>query len=345
MSTGLVAWGAGLVDVNDDGRLDAVTMNRVFDAAYPGSISVLDGHPGAVFGGGGVTISAPWGALSVSGADLDSDGLADLAMTTTDGCEGFRTSTITTRLGNGDATFGAPVTLNTGFFLCPRAMAIGKFNADPLADVAVTAMSTAGASVRSGTGGGAFGGATLYGGEPNADDVTAHDVDANGTLDLVLCDALGVSVLSGNGAGGFGARITSPAGASPKNARMADMDANGLRDAVVVNSSEDALSVLPGAGGGAFGARIVVATGDHPNGLDIGELTGDANPDLAVSCSDGTVRVHENLGGLNFGAGTVIGVAANPTYLQIADINGDGMADILTADSESATVSLFLGNG
>jgi hypothetical protein len=74
-------------------------------------------------------VAAGSGPISVAVADLNGDGISDLAVANQ------ASNNVSVILGNGDGTFQAP--LSFAVSATPRAVAIGDFNGDGLLDLAV----------------------------------------------------------------------------------------------------------------------------------------------------------------------------------------------------------------
>ena len=133
------------------------------------------------------------------------------------------------------------------------------------------------------------------GGDPVA--VTAHDMDADGDLDLVTGNAGGtVSVFHSTcaedgsfdqqGGGTFGTAVSYNAGVGPRDVLVADMNADGRLDIVVAAFDADpgTLAVLTGLDDGTFGRPYGIPAGDTPRAVDAVDVNGDDVPDvLAVA--------------------------------------------------------------
>src|SRR5439155_969855 len=83
----------------------------------------------------------------------------------------------------------------------------------------------------------------------------------------------------------------------------------------------------------------------NPISVAIGDLNGDAKPDLAVANNgsvSNTVSVLLGDGAGGFGSKTDFATGASPRSVAIGDMNGDGKPDLATANLGSNTVSVLL---
>ncbi|MBI5850197.1 MAG: VCBS repeat-containing protein [Planctomycetes bacterium] len=179
--------------------------------------------------------------------------------------------------------------------------------------------------------------------------VVALDADRDGRQDLVTAGLEGAIVVAlGQGGGTLAVGQTIPLGAQPASLDAADLDADGDLDLVAVLVDGTAI-VLKGDGRGGF-ARFGSPFSVGPGVLDakLGDLDGDAVPDLVVSQtgrSDFTLW-------LGVGDATFVGnIGLVPTargatagFPQIGDFDGDGRKDLAMADFELGQVIVLLGD-
>ncbi|MFD2079031.1 Repeat domain-containing protein [Actinopolymorpha cephalotaxi] len=227
----------------------------------------------STFGLNGAT--SPYG-LAVG--DFNNDTNPDLAVADSG------SNNVSILLGTGTGTFGAATNFALGGGTSPRGVAVGDFNTDGRADLAVTNQASGNLSVLLGTGTGGFGAATNYtvGNQPFS--VAVADLDFDGHEDLVTADGGGsatgnrISVLLGTGTATFGAASGFSMGTGPQSVVAADFNNDGLPDVATANSGSDNLSVrlnttiagtlsitVPGgpvsAGNGAPGAQLSTQLG------------------------------------------------------------------------------------
>ena len=119
-------------------------------------------------------------------------------------------------------------------------------------------------------------------------------------------------------------------------------------DLIVANGDSNTVSVLANAGDGTFSniSGSPFAVPGHPNGLGVGDLTGDGDPDIVVSRRDAggvSVFASNGLGGYTT-SGIVVPTGAQPRAVVLADIDRDGFIDALVANRGSGTVSFLKNN-
>jgi FG-GAP-like repeat/PASTA domain len=104
---------------------------------------------------------------------------------------------------------------------------------------------------------------------------------------------------------------------------------------------------LGGSSGPSFGRARAYATGHPAAAVAVGDLTGDAKPDLvsANGSRTHTVSVLINKGNGSFRAKREFGTGRGPESVVIGDLNADGNRDIATANQGANTVSVLFNNG
>ena len=284
---------------------------------------------------------------AVTVGDFNGDGKADLAVA--NGSSG----TVTVLLGNGDGTFtaaaGSPITVGSR----PVSVAVGDFNGDGKADLAVANYVDNTVTVLLGNGDGTFtaAGSPIVVGN-GATSVAVGDFNGDGKADLAVANYVDntVTVLLGNGDGTFtaaGSPIVVGNGAT--SVAVGDFNGDGKADLAVANYVDNTVTVLLGNGDGTFtpaaGSPIVVGNG--PGSVVVGDFNGDSKSDLAVANNgDNTVTVLLGNGDGTFtAAGSPIVVGNGATSVAVGDFNGDGKADLAVANYGSGTLTVLLGNG
>ena len=319
-------------------------------------------------GAAGSPIAVGTRPSSVALADFNADGQLDLAVVNSND------NTVAVFLGNGDGTFGAaphsPFTVNAGFLSgsVPVSVAVGDFNADGKADLAVTNVpvnpfSVIGGAITGhlggdvavllGKGDGSFQGSNNFGtGGDLPVSVAVGDFNGDGKQDLAITNlnSGNVSILLGNGSGSFSAAKNSPAhvGTRPCSVAVADFDGDGNLDLAVAVADDNAVAILMGIGDGTFtpNANSPVAVGARPSAVAIADLDGDGKLDLAVAdLLDSTVSVSMGDGTGTFPTVTNYAVGRYPMSVAVDDFNKDGKLDLAVADSLSNMVSILAGNG
>ena len=133
-----------------------------------------------------------------------------------------------------------------------------------------------------------------------------------------------------------------------------------LAVAIALNFGGDALGTRSSAQTGAmpcigpdftpgFTTAPNVPVGSVPNSIAVGDFNGDGIQDLVIANrspnNNVAIRLGNGSGGFTSPATPQIAVGADPVSIAVGDLNGDGKADFITANQESANVSIRLGNG
>jgi Bacterial Ig-like domain (group 3)/FG-GAP-like repeat/Domain of unknown function (DUF4214)/FG-GAP repeat len=240
----------------------------------------------------------------------------------------------------------------------PQYMAVGDFNGDGNADLAVTDIGTpGGVSVLLGDGLGQF---TAAPGSPFAagsrpQPVVVADFNGDGNPDLAvgnygiqLVPLTGITVLLGDGSGGF-----APASGGPfltqsnvQSLAVGDFNGDGNADLAVIDAGVSVV-VLLGDGAGGFTALSPIRTGIDPFYVSVGDFNGDGRADLAVldlgypgslEFPTLTVLLGDGSGGFSGAPGGPLQLGDYPVSAAVADFNGDGIDDLAIADSNIVIV-------
>jgi hypothetical protein len=327
-----------VADMNGDGKPDLIVLN-CGNCYGPPSITNI-GSIGVMLGNGDGTFqtAVTYGAGTssprfVAVADVNGDGKLDLVVANRcidNGC--LIEAVVAVLLGNGDGTFHAAVTYNSGG-LFTSSVAVADINGDGKPDLIVgndCADSNCDGSVGVllGNGDGTFKPAVTYpSGGFEADAVALADVNGDGKLDVLVMTHVPVckggtcsypsaaGVLLGNGDGTFQPAVTYFSGGDsipPFSSLLAVADVNrdGKPDLIVENSAccgsaNGVVGVLLGNGDGTF--RKVVTYKSGVGGWGTSVAVADVNGD-------------------NDSGGFLTNSVA------IADVNGDGRPDLVVAN-------------
>ncbi len=335
-----------------------------------GYVSMLPGYGDGTFGLG-PEYAAGMGPYLAPLADLNGDGYNDM-LTVNEYDDTFsvilsQTTYVYYLDEVGDLIGFAPqVTYPTGD--APVAARIGEFNRDGNLDV-VTVNRGDGTdkgtvTVIFGAGGGTFQAPAapgeIWAGQLN-DDNGDDQIDDADFLDIVAAnpDNDTVSVMMGAGDGTYLEKTLFYAvGYSPQGLSVAQLnDDNGdgqisnldYVDVVTANMLDNTISVLLGNGDGSFQLATAYPVGYSPTEVTVGDLDGDAAPDLVVINSGenyATVLLNDGQGSFTeAGERADLGYSAySPTDGELGDLNDDGQLD-LVASMPFGTVVTLLGEG
>ena len=275
-------------DFNGDGRADVAVANGTYNLGY-GAILLGQGdgtfNQGASFGVAGI-------GSSIVVGDLDADGRADLVVTNLVPC--CSESDVSVFLGVGDGTFAPDVRFGAG--VSPTSVAIGDFNADGRADLAVANSGQPGAvgdvSILLGQGDGTFGPQTRFDAGVGPHSIAVGDFNADGRADLAVANSgqlnftgRGVSILLGQGDGTFLPQTGFAAGDEPRFIVVGDFNGDQRADLAVANALSHDVSVLLGRGDGTFDQQTRFGVGDGPCSIAVGDFNADGRQDLVVANS------------------------------------------------------------
>ena len=176
--------------------------------------------------------------------------------------------------------------------------------------------------------------------------IAAADLDRDGHLDLVVCNAGdGTATILRGGEGGR-LRPLGPAircGKDPSDVDAIDLDRDGDADLVIANHETSLITVLLNDGKAKFtparGSPIDTGVRPHVHSVATGDFDGDGWIDVAVESAD-TKEVRLLPGGpRGFGSPTSISIGTMPySRLGAADLSGDGLPDVLVPGHGDRTV-------
>jgi FG-GAP-like repeat len=340
---GVPTSGAGLGDLNGDGRLDVV---------YPdGSVLLAKADGTYQTGTPWCTSGQPYcGTLAIQSvvvADFNQDGKQDLAVATS--------NFVWVLLGKGDGTFQAAVSSVSG--TTTTALIVADVNGDAKLDALLVPPQSGTISICLGNGDGTFQPATAGPTMTNLLFVGVADLNGDHKVDLLARTAAQFSVFTGNGDGTFSntpivTNLTLPVGGNSNfDFQLVDLDGDGKADIVASQFPLAHLGATPfdpteqpqatflalGKGDGTFGnATQIASRGGY---ISVGDINGDGVADLLLQGPDLDVFLGTGSGNVALKESYFTTFTPFIPHALIADFNGDGKADVFSSGA------LLFGNG
>jgi hypothetical protein len=263
--------------------------------------------------------------------------------------------------GASSAQAGFVPALGSPFSYAAPTTAISVGDADRNGTVDVAA---GGLTLRRGAGSGFLGNPIAIGATGAVEGLAAGDLNGDGWLDYA-------AIASGAGPGdprrllrflavpgnGFVQQTALPDAGDGSALAVANVNGDGLPDVVLVRDGD----ADPGPGGEPGIQDVTVLLGglpdndaehypsgiDEPTDVELGDLTGDGQPEIVVAGDEASVSVLVNGGGGGFADGDLepTGATGASRRIVLARIDGDGRLDLLATDSAAAALLPLLGDG
>jgi len=250
--------------------------------------------------------------VDVSIVDLDGDGRPEIvALLNGNEYTIYRNTSVN---GNADGTSFTPTNIYITTNYAPSKIAFGDMDGDGKMDIVVTTQQITPSPAYG------YSSVMVY---RNTSSVGSISLAAPVTTTVSpYPTALSLSDIDGDGKLDILTAITSP-GAT-----------DSYFDVILNNSTKSNLS---------FGAPVMVTVGVDGVTFAIGDVDGDAKPDIAV-LNRNTVYVYSNTsttGKVTFAARAEFGAGLGAAALDIGDLDGDGKADIVVANLSDNTISVL----
>ena len=325
-------------DFNADGNADLLLAAS--DANRGSVLSVFLGNGDGTFQPQLSDVVSP--SQSIAVADIKGDGIEDVVLGLYyDGDEGG----VSVIPGNGDGTFGMMYGVLGSSTTNPRALLVGDFNGDGVADFAFANGSNHSVGIILGQSNGSF----FFVNEVDYDtgstappvSIASADFNGDGNVDITVANSDGsVSVLLGNGDGTFQRAVNYSVGIPAAGVGIAVADFNGDGNADIVVANPKGVAVLAGNGDGTFQAPVFYGAGS--SSVVVADFNGDGCSDLLVA--------NTNSPGFSVLLGSATPAVANAASLTVGSPLSPGSLAVVYgtfADSPSTASGLAIrfGNG
>jgi hypothetical protein len=312
-----------IAEMTGDAHADLV-VNRTKDASYHRSgIEILAGNGTGQFVPSSLQVSFAEN-VGLAVADLDGDGIQDIATTRPAAIVTFRNLAGNQGLYPGDVTSG--VALSTS-------IAAGDLNHDGRPEL-VTGNRAAGGDVsvflNSGTGSFTYLSEYSFAAPRVESAVAIADMNGDTHPDVVAVSNGVVGVFNGNGTGALTVgteAIVAAAGA--RAVTLADLNLDGRPDIAVAGSGE--VSIILNAGSGSFLPAVTLSVRGEHRAIVARDVNQDGLPDLSVTNdTEGTITVLLGNGAGAFSPSFLQwGVGFRPSGLAAGDVTEDGFPDFV----------------
>ena len=323
-------------DIDADSIVDLLIST---DLPSP-AIHVLLGQGGGLFSSDVVSSIAAPTNVPMACADIDQDGLPDLALVDAS------TSVVRVLRNLGAGALAPMYEYGPG----PGANRIraGNLNGDSWPDL--VAGTSAGVFVFLNDGFGQFLNPLDYGGGLDASFLVLRDFDGNGSIDVATKSVVGSNLLLLLNTGSGVLAAGQPGEALPNSyGEGANLDGDARPDLISLSTVEAASVLLirnPGANQQA--TQMIVPAGDRPSAIASADFNSDGRQDLVVTNFDtNTVSVLLGAPLGTYAAPVAYSVGFTPVAVVTGDVTGDGIADIAVVNRSSNNVSVLknAGNG
>ncbi len=324
--TGLAPYSAALADMDGDSDLDAITVDLQDQEVGTVSVSRNDGS-----GGFSAPVSYPVGAGSawLAVGDLNHDARPDVVVSNS---QAEDSAAVTVYMNSGTGTLVSPHSLTAPPATYPHGIAIGDWNNDSHADVAVALMMAGEVKVFWGNGTGNFPTSVSVGTGFAPHDLAAGQFDAGTNLDLVVTDGNGAKVLYGTGTSFTAGPYVDNFPSNCDHVVTGDFDNDGHPDFATTGQ---ALTLFLNDGTGHGWSALFFPVGENAVGVAAADFDGDTNLDIAAAVYLGNaVSVYYGDGSGGFPVRQDWGVGLAPNDLAIGDLDGDSRTDILAPSSQ-----------
>jgi len=325
LSAGLNTAAVAIGDFDGNGAPDVAAVSESSGGVW---VFLGDGAGGLLPVAGNPVLSGLVTPRALAAADLNGDGLADIAVAESGG------SAVHVLRSNGGGvpffTRVTPVPAGLPVGANPEAIAAGDLDGDGWPDLVTADGGATRVSVIRRSGADAFLPAEPHTVGSNPTAVALVDLVGDSRLDIAVTTAGSrtLTLLENGGGGSFPTSSDHPVRGYPRAIAPVDVDADGRLDLAVTCQTADAVVVLLSRPP-ALEAAPRVGVGDRPRSAVAADLDADGDLDLAVAnVSASTVSLLRNDGAGGFILYRTLDVGAGPESIVAADFDRDGHVDL-----------------
>nr|WP_293177618.1 VCBS repeat-containing protein [Nannocystis sp.] len=343
-----------LADVDGDGRVDLALMTNTATTTHSGhavTFLINDGRGGLRATTG---LKFPMTPTAIEAADLNADGLLDLAIAALPATGTRDDPAVHLLLGRGQGQFIAGAVATK---LRPAGLWIADITGDGVLDLLVLAEGGGEVEVLRGDGRGEFSSiarSKLHG-DARPEGLTLGDFDLDKRLDLATLSNRGgkdeavVAVLRGDGKGEFKLASRRAIGRNGRALVAADFNGDGIADLTALADAAGSSANSPIAAvllnDGALGFSAISYFGpDQVADAIVSDLDRNGAPDLLVASRQGSGASFRVLPGDGRGGfGPVVDVpSGNASHIaRAADLDGDGRPELIFFGPQVAGVTIL----
>ena len=325
-------------DLDSDGALDLLATND-----WAGDLTIVHGKGGGEFRSARAFAEGPVQPNHVRIADLNGDGILDVAGISA----GHSNGQIRVLFGTEKGALAGGPSRYFGDYV--KALDIADLTGDGRVDLVVgrERAEDGAPSVYPGRGDGTFGDPTEIPYRRGLAALLVADLSGDGLPDLVAVSAetSDLAVLLGSPEGAFGTPIEKALPGTIGGLLAADLDGDGDLDLAAVVTYSDNVTVFLGGGDGTLGDGADYAAGDGPSAIASGDFDEDGHLDLAAAAEVlPEVTVLPGLGDGTFGATRYLSMRNKGYSIEAADVDRDGHLDLVLGTYPGGA-SILLGKG